>query len=171
MDSSGDVFCRIARHEENAHVIYEDECVMAILDLYPASRGQTLLLPKAHFTWFYEMPDELVAHFYGLVNRLGLATMKAFEPKSIIVLARGLRVPHYHFIMIPAHGDDFMSRLFGFVDAFQGFPPVPDGIIEERLESLRMSAFSRETASRDLEEGKALLVEALKEVLSERPLL
>jgi len=170
MGISDDVFCRIAGHEESAYVIHEDEDVMAILDLYPAAKGQVLVLPKAHFTWFYEMPDRLVGHFYQLVNRLGLATMKAFEPISIIVLARGLRVPHYHLIMIPAHGDDVMSRLFGFVDAVQGFPPVPDEVIQERLEALRSSAIMHGTASRDLEEGKARLELALKEILKERPL-
>ena len=170
MGVSDDVFCRIARHDEKAYVIYEDEDVMAILDLYPASRGQALVLPKAHFTWFYEMPDKLVGHFYELVNRIGLAITKTFEPKSIILLARGLRVPHYHLIMIPTHGDDVMSRLFGFVDAVQGFPPVPDGVVEERLEALRASTFNRGTASRDLEEGKARLELALKEVLTARPL-
>jgi histidine triad (HIT) family protein len=62
MSTSDDLFCRIARHEESAYAVYKDENVMAILDLYPVSRGQVLILPKAHFTWFYEMPDELIGH-------------------------------------------------------------------------------------------------------------
>jgi len=41
------------------------------------------------------------------------------------MLARGLRVPHYHLILIPIREGSFVDRLFSLMDAVQGFPPVP----------------------------------------------
>ena len=42
------IFCRIATGEAKAHTVYENESVLAFLDIRPASRGHTMVIPKVH---------------------------------------------------------------------------------------------------------------------------
>jgi histidine triad (HIT) family protein len=131
-----DVFCRIAGGESPAYRIYEDEEVMAILDIYPLALGQTLVIPRVHFTWFYEIPDELIPHFYRVVKYVGRAIKDSLNPEAVSIIVRGMRVPHYHVILVPVFGNDVVSSMFGIMDAAQGFPKVELSVLEERYREL-----------------------------------
>lgn len=127
-----DVFCRIANGEERGYVAYSDEDVMVLMDPYPAVVGQALVVPREHFVFFYEMPSGLVGKFYRVVGAVGRAIKRLYSPKAVVMLARGLRVPHYHLMLFPVREGDFIDRLFSVMDAFQGFPPVAEGEAERR---------------------------------------
>jgi len=162
-----DVFCRIARGEERAFKVYEDGELMVIMDIYPLSRGQVLVIPKKHFVFFYEMPPGLVDHFYRVVNATGRALLRAYTPKAVVMLARGLRIPHYHLMLIPVYEGDFIDRMFSLMDAVQGFPPVPPGEVEARLKALASTTHPR--APRDpesLERDRRILEPLVREELS-----
>jgi histidine triad (HIT) family protein len=90
LPGGGDVFCRIARGEERGFVAYSDGEVIVLIDVYPAVRGQAVVVPREHFTFFYQMPDRLVAHFYAVVNAVGRAMARLYRPKAVVVLARVL---------------------------------------------------------------------------------
>jgi histidine triad (HIT) family protein len=135
-----DVFCRIIKGEEKSYTVYSDNNVIAIMDIYPMSRGQTLVIPKKHFVYFYEMPDELIYSFYKAVNMVGRAMIKAFNPKAIALIARGLRVPHYHLILIPVREGDITDKYFSVMDAYQGFPKVSPDNLQSRLEDFKSLA-------------------------------
>lgn len=141
MASGDDVFCRIARGEEAGYVAYSDGEVMVLVDPYPAVPGQAVVVPREHFTFFYEMPERLAAKFYSVVAAAGRAMARLYGPKAVVMLARGLRVPHYHLILMPVREGDFVDRLFSVMDAFQGFPPVPEGEAERR--ALALAEFLR----------------------------
>lgn len=53
------VFCRIAKREVAAHIVYEDDRLMAFLDRGPIRPGHTQIVPKQHFACFDETPAEL----------------------------------------------------------------------------------------------------------------
>ncbi|MFP3137443.1 MAG: HIT domain-containing protein [Nitrososphaeria archaeon] len=90
-----DAFCRISRGEERAHFARRDDRVFVIMDRYPLSRGQALVIPREHFTFFYELPEGLVHHFYSAASAAGRAIRDSFSPdEGIVMLARGLRVSH-----------------------------------------------------------------------------
>ena len=55
------IFCKIANGEIPSATVYEDETFRAILDLSPAVKGHTLILPKAHAANLFELPDETAA--------------------------------------------------------------------------------------------------------------
>ena len=46
------LFCRIARHEIPAHIIHEDDRLMAFLDIQPVRAGHTLIIPKQHYPYY-----------------------------------------------------------------------------------------------------------------------
>ena len=51
------IFCKIANGEIPAATLYEDEDFRVILDLGPASKGHSLIIPKSHVANIYEIPD------------------------------------------------------------------------------------------------------------------
>lgn len=64
------IFCKIANGEIPAATVYEDEDFRAILDLGPASKGHTLILPKKHAANLFELPEETAKRFCRLRKSL-----------------------------------------------------------------------------------------------------
>jgi histidine triad (HIT) family protein len=52
------LFCEIVNREKDAYIIAENEKVLAVLDIYPASDGHTLLISKSHFASISEVDEE-----------------------------------------------------------------------------------------------------------------
>jgi len=144
-----DVFCKIAKGQLPSYKVYEDDSVMAILDIYPLVIGQTLVIPKEHYAWFYELPDELIPRFYSVVKYVGLAIKEALNPEAVAIVVRGMRIPHYHLILAPVYGDDVLSRVFSVMDAVQGFPAIEEKVLEERYREL-WAAIERRRSLRHL---------------------
>ncbi len=152
-----DVFCRIWGGKEPAYVVYRDVDLMVLMDPFPLERGQVLVVPREHFQFFYEMPRRLTARFYDLTSSAARALRALYGPKAVVMLARGLRVPHYHLLLIPVREGSFLDMLFSLMDAVQGFPPVPAEAVAERYEALghRLSAY-RPTKEELLRDAEAL---------------
>jgi len=51
-------FCKLVRKEETANLVYEDDKVMAFLDINPINEGHTLVVPKKHFATISDIPEE-----------------------------------------------------------------------------------------------------------------
>ena len=165
-----DAFCRISRGEERAHFAYRDDRVIVIMDRYPLSRGQALVIPREHFTFFYEMPEGLIHHFYSVASAAGRAIEDSFSPdEGIVMLARGLRVPHYHLILIPARGGEFLSALFSLMGAVQGFPISSREDILDRYRRLGSSLEAPAVSEDELEEDARILGAAMSAHMSAPP--
>lgn len=160
-----DVFCRIWRGLERAYVAYKDDRVMVIMDLYPLERGQVLVVPREHFQFFYEMPKGLMEHFYLVSSATARALKELYKPKAVAMLARGLRVPHYHLILIPVREGSFVDRLFSLMDAVQGFPPVPPEVVAERYQGLGLSLRAYRPSYEELEVDSGRLRELIAKEL------
>jgi len=160
-----DVFCRIWRGLERAYVAYKDDRVMVIMDLYPLERGQVLVVPREHFQFFYEMPKGLMEHFYLVSSATARALKELYKPKAVAMLARGLRVPHYHLILIPVREGSFVDRLFSLMDAVQGFPPVPPEVVAERYQGLGLSLRAYRPSYEELEVESGRLTELIAKEL------
>ncbi|MCI4459426.1 MAG: HIT domain-containing protein [Acidilobus sp.] len=160
-----DVFCRIWRGLERAYVAYKDDRVMVIMDLYPLERGQVLVVPREHFQFFYEMPKGLMEHFYLVSSATARALKELYKPKAVAMLARGLRVPHYHLILIPVREGSFVDRLFSLMDAVQGFPPVPPEVVAERYQGLGLSLRAYRPSYEELEVESGRLRELIAKEL------
>ncbi len=111
MSDSGCVFCKIIAGQRPAVKVYEDDEVLAFLDIGPISEGHTLVVPKVHF----ERPDSCAPKVLsGLAVRAGQiakAVKAATNADGYNLLcnagrAAGQHVGHVHFHIIPRKNGD-----------------------------------------------------------------
>jgi histidine triad (HIT) family protein len=105
------VFLKIIRGEIPAHRLYEDEHVLAILDIGPLSRGHALVIPKEPAETLDQLSEESAAALGRVLPRLCRAVMAATGVKEYNVLENNGRgahqaVEHVHFHIIPKPGPD-----------------------------------------------------------------
>jgi histidine triad (HIT) family protein len=100
------VFCKIAAKEAPAHVVYEDDKVIAFMSIQPINVGHTLVVPKKHYENIYEIPEEEVAYLYKIVKKIAHAVNKAVNAEGIRIVqnngeAAGQVIFHMHVHIIP----------------------------------------------------------------------
>ena len=105
------IFSKILRREIPCHRVYEDELVLAFLDVGPLSRGHTLVIPKEEVATLGELSDESAAAIGRVLPRICRAVMQATGATAYNVLqnngeAAHQAVMHVHFHIIPRMGDD-----------------------------------------------------------------
>ncbi len=98
------VFCKIAKGEIPCYKIYEDENFLAFLDVTPKNKGHTLVIPKKHCRWVWDMPN--VGEYFEVVNKIANAIRKAMDTEWVVSLVIGEEVPHAHVWLIPRFKDD-----------------------------------------------------------------
>jgi histidine triad (HIT) family protein len=108
-------FCKIARKQALASLVYEDEKVMAFLDIRPLNEGHTLVIPKEHYETIFEVPEERIAYLHKIVKRTALAVKKATEADGISIIqqngkAANQEVPHLHVHVIPRYEGQKLAR-------------------------------------------------------------
>ena len=102
------IFCKIANGEIPSSTVYEDGDFRAILDLGPASKGHTLIMPKHHYADVTELPADLAGKVLPVAARIG-AQMKAklgcagFNLVQNNGEAAGQTVMHFHMHIIPRY--------------------------------------------------------------------
>jgi len=100
------IFCRIIKGEIPAARVYEDEHVLAFMDIGPVVKGHTLVIPKSHHNPLMETPPEVLHQLISVVQKIARAQMKGLQADGINVSqangeAAGQVVPHIHFHVIP----------------------------------------------------------------------
>jgi histidine triad (HIT) family protein len=91
--------------------IYEDEKVLALLDIMPRNPGHTLVIPKAHRENIFEIREDEIGHLYEIVKKVAHAIKKAVDADGVsIVQSNGVSqgVMHFHTHVIPRYFDDGM---------------------------------------------------------------
>lgn len=105
------VFCKIVNNEISSTKIYEDENVLAILDIRPASKygGHTLVIPKKHFELITDLPDDLLNKVLSVIKKISKALLKFGQGLNILQNNKriaGQAIPHVHFHLIPRFPED-----------------------------------------------------------------
>ncbi len=103
------IFARILDGEIPCHRVYEDEHVLAFLDVGPLSEGHTLVIPKERKAFLHELSDDQAAALGRVLPRIARAVLKATGATDYNVLqnnggAAHQAVFHVHFHIIPRHG-------------------------------------------------------------------
>lgn len=103
-----DVFCKIIDGEIPSTKIYEDDTVLAILDISQTTKGHTLVFPKTHYQDFLSTPKEVLHHVFDVAQRIGQAEKSVLGAKGINILTNvgecaGQSVPHFHVHVIPRY--------------------------------------------------------------------
>ena len=98
---SDSIFTRIIKGEIPAHRVYEDERVIAFLDIHPVTDGHTLVIPKVQVDQVDELDDETYQHLMSVVKKLSQHLKDQIDCKRVAQVVFGLDVPHAHIHLIP----------------------------------------------------------------------
>ncbi len=110
------IFLKIINREIPSNIVYEDDQVIAFLDISQVTKGHTLVVPKKRYENIFELDDDIATHLYKVVVKLSKALKKAFQADGLNIVnnngaAAGQEVFHYHIHLIPRYiGDDFLIR-------------------------------------------------------------
>ncbi|MDD4606735.1 MAG: HIT domain-containing protein [Patescibacteria group bacterium] len=106
------LFCKIVAGEIPASKVYEDEKVLAFLDINPVSRGHVLIIPKEHYENMLAMPDELLQYIFLQAKNIMLVIKRATGADYVALSVVGIDVLHFHVHLIPRYYDDGLSSFW-----------------------------------------------------------
>lgn len=111
MSDQSCIFCKLAAGEFQSATVYEDDLFRAILDISPASKGHTLLLPKKHATSLFELEEPFILKALEVSKKVSNALKKTLNCDGINLLqnngtAAGQSVFHFHIHLIPRYEND-----------------------------------------------------------------
>ncbi len=95
------IFTRIIKGEIPCYKLYEDELVIAFLDINPVRRGHTLIIPKVQVDYFVDVPSNYYQAVFSAAQKLAPAIQKALSVNRIGLSVVGTEVPHFHLHLIP----------------------------------------------------------------------
>lgn len=108
------IFCKIAAGEIPSATVYEDDDFRAILDLGPAAKGHTLVIPKSHSDNLLSVEPDTAAKALKVISKTANAIKEALGCDGINVVqnngeAAGQTVMHLHFHIIPRYKNDSVN--------------------------------------------------------------
>lgn len=110
------VFCSIIKGELPANIVYQDDTVIAILDIAQATKGHTLVIPKKHYENIYDVDEETLKHMIVVSKRLSAQIVNKLHADGLNIVnnngdAAGQAIKHIHFHLLPRYdGDDYILK-------------------------------------------------------------
>lgn len=95
------IFSKIIKGEIPCYKIAETEFCLAFLDVFPLSKGHTLVIPKRETDYIFDIEDKEFSELHLFSKTVAKAIEKAIPCKRIGVAVIGLEVPHAHIHLIP----------------------------------------------------------------------
>ncbi len=135
MSADDCLFCKMVAGQIPVTKIYEDETVLAFLDIGPISDGHALIIPKQHFEKLHDCPAELLGRVFSHFGEIAGAVAAAMDSDGYNLLcnngrAAGQLIEHLHFHIIPRNSGD---RLFSRWPSYE----YEEGKIEEIAGTIR----------------------------------
>ncbi len=129
------VFCSIAEGKIGSKKVYEDDSILAVLDINPAGKGHVIVLPKKHFNLLTQMED--VSHLFNVVNTISKVVFDVMKAQGTnIFVANGVvagqNVNHVLVHVIPRFEGDGIN-----------FKWEPKNVKDEELEEIASSIRER----------------------------
>jgi len=125
------IFCKIAKKEIPSKIITETNKSIAFLDVFPLSRGHTLVIPKRHYEKIQDMADidnndlfDVVHKVISKVDKLTGATLLAVHNGK----DSGQEIPHVHVHLIPRELSDQAGPVHNM---FKDRPKLSDKELDE----------------------------------------
>jgi histidine triad (HIT) family protein len=110
------IFCKIIRKEiPSENFVYENDKIVAFLDITPCSKGHTLVVPKEHHMDMLDTPDDVLADIMSRTKKIAAAIMKATGAQGFNIIcntkpAAGQVIFHTHFHIIPRFANDGLKH-------------------------------------------------------------
>lgn len=93
------IFCKIIAGELPCHKIWEDENFLAFLDINPLDSGHTLVIPRKHLRWVWEV--ENFGEYFEKVKEVAKLLENKLKPEWIEIKVMGNLIPHAHVHLVP----------------------------------------------------------------------
>ncbi|MBP7992811.1 MAG: HIT family protein [Candidatus Magasanikbacteria bacterium] len=105
------IFCKIINKEIPNYTVYEDDHVLAFLDIFPHAEGHTVVIPKVHAHNLVELSQDFIEPLFSGVKKVQEKLMVALNPEGFSVgwnhgEAGGQAVPHLHIHILPRWNND-----------------------------------------------------------------
>lgn len=138
------VFCKIVEGKIPCHKIYEDKEHLAFLDIYPNTKGMTIVIPKKHFSsYVFEMPNKDYHKLLEVTKKVAKGLDKALECKRTAMVMEGMGINHAHIKLYPLHGlkekfKGILSKKKVYFEKYKGYLTTQLGprAKDEELEKL-----------------------------------
>jgi len=129
------IFCKIIRGEIPSHQVYEDDKVLAFLDITPVNPGHTLVIPKAHYENLLDLPEEGAKNLIVAVKKIAGAVVAATGAEGFNLglnngAVAGQMVGHVHFHIMPRWENDGRKLWLG-----QAYPEGEAQAIAEKIKN------------------------------------
>ena len=100
------IFCKIIAGDIPSYKVYENDKVLAFLDITPVNPGHTLVVSKEHYENLNDLPEELVSKIIQAIKKIAPAVVKAVGADGFNLNlnngpAAGQIVNHVHFHIVP----------------------------------------------------------------------
>ena len=125
------LFCKIATGALPAHKIYEDDHILAFLDLHPVRAGHSLVIPKEHHVWFEELPEKLATRITTCAQKIARAQKVIYQVPRVSMFYTGIHVPHAHAHVVPMHHVHDVTSAAYLQDGIDSFSAPPQADAQE----------------------------------------
>ncbi|MFQ6020506.1 MAG: HIT family protein [Candidatus Aenigmatarchaeota archaeon] len=98
------IFCKIVKGEIPSYKVYESDNFLAFLDIRPLNPGHTMVIPKKHYRWVWDVPN--VGEYFEVVSKIANAIRKAFNTEWVVSMIFGEEVEHAHIWLVPRFSND-----------------------------------------------------------------
>lgn len=109
------IFCKIVSGEIESSIVYEDEYIIAFLDIHPINPGHTLIIPKKHATNIYDISNEDLQKTAEVTQELAIKIKKVLKADGISIFQMNepggdQDIMHYHGHVIPRYIGDWFGK-------------------------------------------------------------
>jgi histidine triad (HIT) family protein len=110
------IFCQIVEKKIPSQILFENDTNLAFLDIFPISKGHTIVIPKNHYNNLEDIPVNELADLYKVVKNISSIIYKKLKIDGYNILqnnfsAAGQVINHFHVHLIPRSREDGKFRL------------------------------------------------------------
>jgi len=124
------IFCKIAKGEILHNKIWESENCLAFLDANPIREGHTLVIPKKHYDYLFDIEDKEYTDLMINAKKVAKLLKEKLHPKRIGVIVEGFEVHHAHIHLVPINKGSDLS----FSNSHKAHPEELNSV-EKRIKS------------------------------------
>lgn len=167
------LFCQISKGLVETKKVYEDDRVLAFLDIMPAKLGQVIIIPRQHYQFMFQMPDDLLDHIFDITSLLEEIVVNVTKSNGVNIIINqgetaGQNVPHFAINLVPRTDNDGLNF---------NWPRNPvdkeelEEIAKEISERIKKDLEVKEKESEKLEVKEEKVEEAIEEEKDEAELI
>ena len=129
------IFCKIIEGDIPSYKVYEDDSVIAFLDISQITKGHILVVPKKHVKNIFEMDNSLASKVFISVPKIAKALKATYNPIGLNIINNNEKphqtVDHFHIHLIPRYDNDKFK--INFINRQDQFKPEDYELIRKEI--------------------------------------